>query len=335
MHEILRRLVGRDGHANAELEPLEGPEAVQIGRVVARVESALEAGIEEKTAHSSALVGVDGRPDLQHLPAETRHKAFLARSFGDLLEVGKGGILVVRLPVMERDRKALVLHGPVDAGPEGVDPLPPILRLRLELEAVRPDVADAVDADEPPGILARSAADARDERIPTGESFDLVPCLLRYTCVLRPRGDRSQGPVDVEHDRGAFRSFGESLDRRHHSYDTAVRLVLIGLVAGFFSALFGVGGGIIVVPLLILVARFPQRPAMATSLAAIGVIALVGSISYGLRGDVDLGYGALLGLPAAVGAIGGSAIQQRLPTRPLAMSFAALLAGIGVWLVIR
>jgi uncharacterized membrane protein YfcA len=114
-----------------------------------------------------------------------------------------------------------------------------------------------------------------------------------------------------------------------------VRLVLIGLTAGFFSALFGVGGGIIVVPLLILVVGFSERPAMATSLAAIGLIALVGSISYGLRGDVDLGYGALLGLPAAVGAIGGSALQQRLATRALALSFAALLAVIGVWLLVR
>jgi uncharacterized membrane protein YfcA len=114
-----------------------------------------------------------------------------------------------------------------------------------------------------------------------------------------------------------------------------VRLVLIGLTAGFFSALFGVGGGIIVVPLLILVAGFPERSAMATSLAAIGVIALVGSISYGVQGDVDFGYGALLGVPAAFGAIGGSALQQRLATRALALSFAALLAGIGVWLLVR
>jgi uncharacterized protein len=113
-----------------------------------------------------------------------------------------------------------------------------------------------------------------------------------------------------------------------------VRLVLIGLAAGFFSALFGVGGGIIVVPLLILVAGVQERPAMATSLAAIGLIALIGSISYGLRGDVDIGYGALLGVPAALGAIGGSALQQRLATRALSLSFAALLAAIGIWLLV-
>jgi uncharacterized protein len=113
-----------------------------------------------------------------------------------------------------------------------------------------------------------------------------------------------------------------------------VRLVFIGLVAGFFSALFGVGGGIIVVPLLILAAAYPERSAMATSLAAIGLIALVGSISYGVRGEVHVGYAALLGIPAAAGAVLGTALQQRLATRSLTFGFAVLLAAVGVWLLI-
>ena len=113
-----------------------------------------------------------------------------------------------------------------------------------------------------------------------------------------------------------------------------MRLVLIGLVAGFFSALFGVGGGIIMVPLLILVARYSPRPAIATSLAAIGLIALVGTISYSLRGDVQLGYALLVGLPAAGGAVVGSALQQRLTTPVLTLGFAGLLAALGVWLLI-
>jgi uncharacterized protein len=113
-----------------------------------------------------------------------------------------------------------------------------------------------------------------------------------------------------------------------------VRLVVIGLVAGFFSALFGVGGGIIVVPLLILAARFSERPAMATSLAAIGLIALVGTISFVFHGEVRPAHAALLGLPAAVGAVGGAALQQRLATRWLTFSFAVLLAGVGISLLL-
>jgi uncharacterized membrane protein YfcA len=113
-----------------------------------------------------------------------------------------------------------------------------------------------------------------------------------------------------------------------------VRLVLIGLVAGFFSALFGVGGGIIMVPLLILVARFAERPAMATSLASIGLIALVGTVSYTFHGDVHLGYGLLVGLPAALGAVVGSSVQQRLTTPVLTLGFAGLLTAIGIWLLV-
>ena len=113
-----------------------------------------------------------------------------------------------------------------------------------------------------------------------------------------------------------------------------MRLVLIGLVAGFFSALFGVGGGIIMVPLLILVARFAERPAMATSLASIGLIALVGTISYTFHGDVHLGYGLLVGLPAAMGAVAGASLQQRLTTPVLTFGFAGLLTVIGIWLLV-
>jgi hypothetical protein len=113
-----------------------------------------------------------------------------------------------------------------------------------------------------------------------------------------------------------------------------VRFIAIGLAAGFFSALFGVGGGIVVVPLLILAAGFDQRPAMATSLASIGLIALAGTVSYSFRGDVHFGYGLLLGLPAALGAVGGAALQQRIAGPALTYAFAGLLAAVGIWLLV-
>jgi uncharacterized membrane protein YfcA len=113
-----------------------------------------------------------------------------------------------------------------------------------------------------------------------------------------------------------------------------VRLVVIGLAAGFFSALFGVGGGIVVVPLLVLAAGYDERSATGTSLAAIGLIALAGTVSYSLRGEVDVGYAALLGLPAALGAVAGARLQQRLATRTLLLGLAVLLVTIGVYLVV-
>ena len=113
-----------------------------------------------------------------------------------------------------------------------------------------------------------------------------------------------------------------------------MRLVAIGLVAGVFSAFFGVGGGIVVVPLLILFAGFPERAATATSLAAIGITATAGVVVFSVRGEVDVGYAALVGLPAAVGAVAGTSLQQRVRTSTLTYGFAVLLSGVGVWLLV-
>jgi uncharacterized membrane protein YfcA len=112
------------------------------------------------------------------------------------------------------------------------------------------------------------------------------------------------------------------------------RLVAIGVVAGFFSALFGVGGGIVVVPLLVLVAGWDERPATATSLAAIAVTALAGVVVYGARGEVELAEAALVGIPGALGAVAGASLQHRVTTRALSLAFAALLAVVGVALLV-
>ena len=113
-----------------------------------------------------------------------------------------------------------------------------------------------------------------------------------------------------------------------------MRLVLIGVTAGFFSALFGVGGGIVIVPLLVLLLAFDSRVATGTSLAAIGITALAGTILYAFEGHVLVGHAALVGLPAAGGAILGAGAQQRVSGRALSLAFAALLAAIAVWLLV-
>ena len=114
-----------------------------------------------------------------------------------------------------------------------------------------------------------------------------------------------------------------------------IKLVLIGLVAGFFSALFGVGGGIVIVPLLLLALRWELRPATATSLAAIGITATAGVVTYVIHGEVEPYYALLLGIPAAVGAAGGTTLQQRLPVRTLSFLFAALLTAIAIRMLLQ
>lgn len=113
------------------------------------------------------------------------------------------------------------------------------------------------------------------------------------------------------------------------------RLLLIGLVAGFFAALFGVGGGILIVPLLILASAYAERKAMATSLAAISITALAATVAYALHGELHPGYAALVGVPAMGGAVVGATLQQRLANRTLSLAFAALLTAIGVLLIVR
>ena len=112
------------------------------------------------------------------------------------------------------------------------------------------------------------------------------------------------------------------------------KLVAIGLIAGLFSALFGVGGGIVIVPLLIMLAGFESRPATGTSMAAIGITALAGTMLYALEGEVQVAHAALVGLPAAAGAVAGTAFQQRVSGRALTLGFAVLLATIAVWMLV-
>ena len=81
-------------------------------------------------------------------------------------------------------------------------------------------------------------------------------------------------------------------------------VLLTGAGAGFLSGLFGVGGGLVIVPALMTVLGMSQRRAAATSLAAIVLTAAVGSVSYGARGEVSLLAAGLL----VVGALVGSAV---------------------------
>lgn len=112
-------------------------------------------------------------------------------------------------------------------------------------------------------------------------------------------------------------------------------LVGIGLVAGLFSALFGVGGGIVVVPLLVLVARFDPKPATGTSLAAIALTAAFGAASFSVLGEVDWDAAATVGLPAMVGAFAGTWLQRHVSSRLLVLLFAAFLVAIAIQLLVQ
>jgi uncharacterized membrane protein YfcA len=104
-----------------------------------------------------------------------------------------------------------------------------------------------------------------------------------------------------------------------------LRLAAVGTAAGAFSGLFGVGGGVVMVPLLILWFGYGEREATGTSLAAIAVIAAVATAAHGAYGNVDVPKGLLIGIPAVGGVVAGTALQQRLPARWIGLGFAAFL----------
>jgi uncharacterized membrane protein YfcA len=113
------------------------------------------------------------------------------------------------------------------------------------------------------------------------------------------------------------------------------RLAATGTAAGAFSALFGVGGGTIIVPLLILWFGFEEHVATGTSLASIAVIAALGVAAHGAYGNVDVGKGLLVGLPAVAGVVIGTSLQQRLSGRAVSLLFAGLLVVVAIDMLLR
>jgi len=102
-----------------------------------------------------------------------------------------------------------------------------------------------------------------------------------------------------------------------------------------FSGLFGVGGGTVIVPLLILWMGYGEREATGTSLAAIVPIAAFGAATQGAYGNIHFDDGLLVGLPALAGVVLGTYLQQRVPSRIVSVLFAALLVVVAVELVLR
>lgn len=112
------------------------------------------------------------------------------------------------------------------------------------------------------------------------------------------------------------------------------KLAAIGTAAGVFSGLFGVGGGTVLVPLLILWLAYGEREATGTSLVAIAVIAAIGAGIQALYGNVDVGYAALVGLPAVAGVVAGSELQQRVREDTISILFAILLVAVAIYLLV-
>lgn len=116
---------------------------------------------------------------------------------------------------------------------------------------------------------------------------------------------------------------GNSTEPNHAA--SLLTVVLVGVAAGFLSGLFGVGGGILIVPGLVLIAKMDQRIAHGTSLAAVLPISISSLLSYWAHDHVDWRVAACLATGALAGAILGTKLLHLLPHRSLAIGFALLL----------
>ncbi len=108
----------------------------------------------------------------------------------------------------------------------------------------------------------------------------------------------------------------------------------MGLAAGVFSGLLGVGGGVLIIPALIAFLAYPPKVAMATSLGAIVFTAVAAAASHASAGNVVWGDAILIGIPAAFGAVGGAWLQQRVESRNLVLAFSCFVALVAIRLAV-
>ena len=105
---------------------------------------------------------------------------------------------------------------------------------------------------------------------------------------------------------------------------------LIGIVAGFLSGLFGIGGGVVIVPAFVLLMNLDQYRAAATSVAAIVVTAAAALITFGVTasGDDQINWAAAIIVfsGSAVGAVVGARYLDRVPEYTLAGVFSLVMA---------
>lgn len=111
-----------------------------------------------------------------------------------------------------------------------------------------------------------------------------------------------------------------------HAAPSVVRIVLVGLAAGLLGGMFGVGGGILIVPALVFALGFDQRLAHGTSLTAILPIAVASLLTYVSTDNVDWAVALWLAVGALAGAIAGTSLLAVIPKRALTIAFVTVLA---------
>jgi uncharacterized protein len=138
--------------------------------------------------------------------------------------------------------------------------------------------------------------------------------------------DRSPSTVTLEPSVSAPAARGRAFSRQ---------LAAIGAAGGVLSGLLGVGGGIVMVPLLVFRAGYRQRDAHAMSLGAIIPISLASVVTYGAAGEVRIADALALAVGSVVGARVGAGLLARIRERPLKIVFGLFLGAVAVLLLVK
>lgn len=118
-----------------------------------------------------------------------------------------------------------------------------------------------------------------------------------------------------------------------YSFNEALGIV-ISFAVGFLSSVFGIGGGIIHVPLMILILNFPPHVATATSFFILTISTLIGFVTHFLLGHVDLSRALWLAFGAITGGQLGARVSQRVDGRLIALMLAIALIFVGIRLML-
>ena len=136
---------------------------------------------------------------------------------------------------------------------------------------------------------------------------------------------------------GVFSSFTNKKKREPMEYANVPKpfwmYILVGIGAGIFAGLFGKGGGIVIVPLLISIFRYDPKAAAATSLAALQLpVGLPSVIIYAYDGHLNILFAGIIALGILAGAFVGSKIAVKLPSKIFKKVFAVFLLAVAVYM---
>jgi uncharacterized protein len=198
----------------------------------------------------------------------------------------------------------------------------------------------AVRATAPIGIVAAVGGALLTEVIPgQGHALMLTTAVLLAVSGVRMvrHPDPATQPPGVFSARAASRTTvteGKSgvggdlvvaAGDRPHGRPTRIRLAAVGTLAGLLSGLLGIGGGVVMVPGFTQIAGFSLKRAIATSLACVGILAVPGTITHALLGNIDWRFALFLTVGMIPGARLGAALTIRAEDRRLRLVVGAFL----------